>query len=109
MVVRPLGVQSDSRSAIAALEIVDASDSATCRPEVCRHFVLNPANGALEISPALRNKALKALEREVRRMKLRLYVTFARLYLRKFVLQCSYATARVRRDFLGVLGQLARV
>jgi hypothetical protein len=49
--------------------------------------VFNPATRALEIAPAYRDKAAKTLMHELRRTKLGLYFTFARLYCLKFALQ----------------------
>ena len=67
------------------------------RTEACGRFVFNPATGALEIAPAYRDKAAKALMRELRRMKLRLYFIFARLYCLKFALQSRSAVLRLLR------------
>jgi hypothetical protein len=52
-------------------------------------LVSNPTTGTLEITPDLRMKARKAIMAEVRRMKVRLYLNCARLYLRKFLLSCK--------------------
>jgi hypothetical protein len=109
MTVSPSNVQSELGVAIGAFENIQASGATTDRPQAGHRFAVNPATGTLEIAPAYRDKAAKALIREVRRMKLRLYLTFARLYLQKFVLECRSATARVRSDFLRQIGQLDRV
>jgi hypothetical protein len=58
-----------------APEIVNVSCAAPDRTEACSRFVFNPATRALEIAPAYRDKAAKALMRELRRTKLRLYFT----------------------------------
>ena len=58
--------------------------------------MIDPATGALQLTPAYRDKCAKALMREVRRMKLRLYFTFARLYLQKFMLECRSAAVGIR-------------
>ncbi|WP_127596697.1 hypothetical protein [Nitratireductor alexandrii] len=47
----------------------------------------DPAMGALELSPERRLKAIKALNREVRRIKLRLYLDYFRLRLMKLGFQ----------------------
>src|ERR1700755_863410 len=54
----------------------------------------NRANGALEISPDLDLKIRKALQRQVRRMKFRLYLSLLRLYFTKFALQIRGAILR---------------
>jgi len=64
-------------------------------------FVLNPATGALEIPPDLRLKARKAIIREVRRMKLRLYLTQARLYFELLFLKAKSATLSMPGQFSG--------
>jgi len=56
---------------------------------------LNPATGALEITPGLRLKARKALLREARRMNLRLKLRLADLYIRKFLLGIQSARVKV--------------
>jgi hypothetical protein len=76
-----------------APEIVNVSCAAPDRTEACGSIVFNPATRALEIAPAYRDKAAKAVMRELRRTKLRLYFTFARLYCLKFALQSRSAAA----------------
>jgi hypothetical protein len=73
------------------------SCAAPDRTEACGRFVFNPATGALKVAPSYRGKAAKALMRELRRTKLRLYFTFARLYCRKFALQSRSAVLRLLR------------
>jgi hypothetical protein len=63
--------------------------------ETGAHFVIYLATGALEISFEFRNKARKAFMREVRRMKFRLYLTFASLYLEKFLVGLSGLRLRI--------------
>jgi hypothetical protein len=58
-------------------------------------LIANPTTGALEVSDDLRLKARKAIMAEVRRMKVRLYLNCARLYLRKFLLSCKSARLNV--------------
>jgi len=65
------------------------------------NFVTNPATGALELTPDGFLKTQKAIMREVRRGKFRLYLAFARFYLKKFLLECRGAC-------LKVIGNLAR-
>ena len=59
--------------------------------------MFNPATRALEIAPAYRDKAAKTLMHELRRTKLGLYFTFARLYGLKFALQSRSAVLRLLR------------
>jgi hypothetical protein len=106
--VAPSSVQANFGVAVTAFESVDPVPAALW-PQVGDHFVLNPTNGALEIAPAHRDKLAKALMREVRRMQFRLKLTLARLYLRKFVLNCRCAATRICRDVLSVFRELARV
>jgi hypothetical protein len=53
-----------------APEIVNVSCAAPDRTEACGSFVFNPATGALEIARAYREKAAKAVMRDLRRTKL---------------------------------------
>ncbi len=53
--------------------------------------MIDPATGALQIRPEYRDKAAKALMRDVRRMKLRLKLQLLRLYFRKFALDLRSA------------------
>ena len=62
-----------------APEIVNVSCAAPDRTKACGRLVFNPATRALEIARAYRDKAAKAVMRELRRTKLRLYFMFARL------------------------------
>jgi hypothetical protein len=57
------------------------------RPERGLDSAFNSAPGALEISPDLDAKIRKAILREVRRIKFRLYLTKAHLYFALFLLQ----------------------
>lgn len=54
-------------------------------------FVKDPATGALVLRPDLEVKFARAMRRYVRRLKLRLYLNLALLYLAKFRLQCTGA------------------
>ena len=67
------------------------SCAATDRTETCGRLVFNPATGALEIARAYRDKAAKAVMRDLRRTKLRVYFVFARLNRLKFALQSRRA------------------
>jgi hypothetical protein len=80
-----------------APEIVNVSCAAPDRTEACGRFVFNPTTRALEIVPAHRDKAAKAVMRELRRTKLRLYFAFAGLYCLKFALQSCSAVLRLLR------------
>ena len=80
-----------------APEIVNVSCAAPDRTETCGSIVFHPATRALEIAPAYRDKAANALIRKLRRTKLRLYFTFARLYCLKFALQSRSAMLRLLR------------
>ena len=51
----------------------------------------------IQIAPAYRDKAPKAVVRELRRTKLCLYFMFARLYCLKFALQSRSAVLRLLR------------
>jgi hypothetical protein len=73
------------------------SCAAPDRTEACGRFVFNPTTRALEIVPAHRDKAAKAVMRELRRTKLRLYFAFAGLYCLKFALQSCSAVLRLLR------------
>jgi hypothetical protein len=81
-----------------APEIVNVSCAAPDRTEACGRFVLNPATGALEIARAYRDKAAKAVMRDLRRTKLRVYFVFARFYCLKFALQSRSPVLRLLRN-----------
>src|ERR1700735_5679592 len=49
-------------------------------------FAVHPTTGTLQIRPEYRDKAAKALMREVRRMKFRLKLRLLSLYFRQFAL-----------------------
>jgi|HubBroStandDraft_6_1064221.scaffolds.fasta_scaffold917104_2 hypothetical protein len=72
-------VEINLSGAVIAPELVDTSRTPANWPQGCERFALNPATGALEMTPAYRDKAAKALMREVRRMKLGLKLTLAPL------------------------------
>jgi len=80
-----------------APEIVNVNCAAPDRTKACGRFVFNPATRALEIATAYRDKAAKAVMRELRGTKLRLYFIFARLYCLKFALQNRSAVLRLLR------------
>ena len=81
-----------------APEIVNVSCAATDRTEACGRFVFNPATRALEIAPAHQDKAAKAVMRDLRRTKLRVYFVSARLYCLKFALQSRSTVLRLLRN-----------
>lgn len=64
-------------------------------------LLIDPTPRTLEISPALRNKAAKAIKREVRRIKFGLYLSLARLYLAKFALECRSLSLRIAGKISG--------
>jgi hypothetical protein len=103
------GVQGDLSMAVGTAENIKPICAAPDWLKDCDRFVFDPTTGTVQIAPAYRDKFAKALIREVRRMKLRLYLTFARLYLQKFVLECRGATARVHSYFLCQIGQFGSV
>jgi len=64
-------------------------------------LVYNPATGTLEVSADLRHKVRKAIAAELRALKLRLYLSLAKLYFRKLLLA-------VKSAFLNVVSDLNR-
>jgi hypothetical protein len=62
-------------------------------------FVFNPATGALEIAPAYRDKAAKALMGQVRRMKFRLYLVGVHLHFIQRLLKSKRAVLKILRNF----------
>src|SRR5262249_46730434 len=58
---------------------------------------IEPSPQSLEIAPAYRDKAAKAVVRDLRRTKLHVYFMFARLYCLKFALQSRSAVLRLLR------------
>ena len=65
------------------------------------NFILNPATGALEIAPDAGVVIEKALLRAARRLKFRLYLSFALLYAEKFRLQAASLSFQVKRRLRG--------
>jgi hypothetical protein len=65
-------------------------------------FAVNPATGALEVSTAQRDKAVKAIQREVRRMKLCMYLMKARLYTELFCLKARHLVSRLCSEIGGL-------
>ena len=80
-----------------APEIVNVNCATPDRTEACGRLVFDPATRALEIATAYRDKVAKAVICELRRTKLGLYFTFARLYCLKFALQSRSAVLRLLR------------
>jgi len=62
--------------------------------------MIDPATGALELHPAYRAKAAKALMREVHRMKFRLKLRLFGLYFRQFALDIRRARLLAESYFL---------
>jgi len=92
-----LETQGEVAVTAIAPEIVNVSCAATDRAQACGRFVFNPTARALEIASAYRDKAAKAVMRDLCRTKLRVYFMFARLYCLKFALQSRNAVLRLLR------------
>ena len=88
------------------MEKIRSASTPSHRVEGGSHFVVNPTTGALEISPAYRDEAVKAVMREVRRMKLRLYLTKASLYFELFCLKGRSAVLGFRSNSAGYFQDL---
>lgn len=58
-------------------------------------FVADPTTGALVVRPDLVDELDRAFAREMRRVKFRLDLQLALLYLAKFRLQCRYAAVKL--------------
>ena len=96
MVERDLDLQATS----GALEQVECDRSRSpLHPR--SGFLLDPATGALVVSPNLDLKIRKALMREVRRMRYALYFLQARLYLEALWLKGSRAVLKIRSNCSG--------
>jgi hypothetical protein len=65
------------------------------------HFSVNPTTWALKASPDLRLEARKALLQDSRGMEVRLYLIFARRYVRKFVFQIDGALLGMASNLRG--------
>ena len=63
--------------------------------------MIEPTSGALEIPAYRRLKARKALEREVRRIKLRPYLQYYSLRFQQFCAEMTCARLRLGCKFLG--------
>lgn len=72
--------------AISAFENIRSMSAPRLRRERRSGIVYDPATGTLKVSADLRRKARKAVAAELRALKLRLYLSLADLYLRKFFL-----------------------
>jgi hypothetical protein len=70
-------------------------------PEGTSNFFLNTATGAMKVRPDAWPIVEKALVREIKRIKVRLYFRFALLYFEKFSLQCR---ARALHSFGLIFG-----
>jgi hypothetical protein len=66
-------------------------------------FVVCATTGALQIAPDYRDKAAKALQREVRHMKFRLKLRLLSLHFRQFTINLRCAALVGERYFLGLL------
>jgi hypothetical protein len=102
----PLESQCKSSVASVASKIVGFSGAAAYRPKAGARFVVNPTTGTLEIAPAHRDKAAKAITREVRRMKFLLKLRLLLLFFGKFALDVRGARLIAERDFLTNINQL---
>jgi hypothetical protein len=85
----PLESQRPSFIARFASKIIGLFVSSSDVPEVGDRFVVHPTTGTLELSPAYRDKAAKALMREVRRMQFHLKLRSFGLYFRQFMLDLA--------------------
>jgi hypothetical protein len=72
-------------------------------------FAVNPTTGALKASADLRLEARKALLPQSRGMEVRLYLSLARLDVRKFVFQIDGALLGMASDLCGKLPDFPRV
>jgi len=72
-----------------------------------RRFVVCPTTGTLQIAPDYRDKAAKALMREVRRMRFGLKLQLLRLYFRQFALNLRRAALIGESYFVGNFSKLA--
>jgi hypothetical protein len=97
----PLESQRKSFVANVASKIVGIFVATAYRPKVRDRFVVHPTTGAVELAPAYRDKAAKALMREVHRMQFR-------LKLRLFGLYCLQFMFELRRARLLVAGYFRR-
>jgi hypothetical protein len=97
MTVFPLNSGAHFKSALAAFPKIYAVRSSRHGGEYRPFFVVNPTTGALEVPIEHRDKALKALQREVRRIKHGLYLLKARLYFEFFGLQAIRTVSQGRR------------
>jgi hypothetical protein len=102
----PLESQRKSFVAGVAAKIVGFLVAGAYRPKAGARFVVSPTTGALEIAPAYRDKAAKALMRNVRRMKFTLKLRLLGLYLGKFALNLRSAKLFTERNFLRNFNQL---
>ena len=91
--------------AFAALEQVRIG-VARLRDEGCAQAASDPATRALELSPERRLKIARSLDREARRIKRRLILTLALLYLQSLSLKAQYALTKVVCDLDRRLPQL---
>jgi hypothetical protein len=88
----PLESQRKSFIADFASKIVGFSVASADRSKAGERFVVHPTTGAIELAPAYRDKAAKALMREVRRMQFRLKLRLLSLYSRQFLLELRCAS-----------------
>jgi hypothetical protein len=90
-----------------ALEEIVLVRSSANGPDIGVDARLNPAPGALKMSPVLELKCRKAIHGEVRRIEFRIDLNFAALYFNKLLLQVSalrchclgHAVGRFSQDF----------
>lgn len=94
-----LYVKRRLKAAGVATEKVLFPRAAARRMQNLPRFGRDPATGALIVTPELGAKLERALAREIRLIKLRLYLRFTYLYLCKFWLQLLSAKLNVVRYF----------
>jgi hypothetical protein len=94
--------------AFIAPEVVFPVRSAPDRAQKRTLFALDPATGALVVRPEQRAKVEKALMREVRNIKFRLYCHFALLYIGKGLLQCGGSCVKLLCNLTRKFGKARR-
>src|SRR5438045_1834029 len=69
-------------------------------PEGSRYFFRNPANGAVEVRPACRDKVARSLNHQARKMKRRLRFLQARLFIEYIALKVWHRALVMSRELL---------
>jgi hypothetical protein len=76
------------------------------RPKTCYEFVMNPATGALEVTPTHRDEAAEAFQGILAGAKARLYFSLCGLYCRKFTLEVGNIVFRIHSQIGGYFDKL---